>query len=292
MFSQEELDKIVDNAKKMDSVDRLDKMQKESYLSLIDSSKRILENINSSEVKLDNNIKFDISANVKEILEWLTTQNYSDISQNKYKDLLHDYKMNYSIYLIQNNTPIINLESVNDEDTKGIEIYEDDNNKKYDEQIKYFRKLIDEYDTINKQMKIYSFMDSGNFEKNKIKKELLEKLEIIYHNLYDYANDILIKLFIDTNLTDDNVNNYCIKMSGYDVEFKDLFDTLDKEYNIVTKLTNKITEKENFYLDKLTGIENENSVEHDEVNKKLDIIIDFDSYIYKINNMQNINQVN
>ena len=283
-LSQEELDKIVDNAKKMDSVDRLDKMQKESYLSLIDSSKRILENINSSEVKLDNNIKFDISANVKEILEWLTTQNYSDISQNKYKDLLHDYKMNYSIYLIQNNTPIINLESVNDEDTKGIEIYEDDNNKKYDEQIKYFRKLIDEYDTINKQMKIYSFMDSGNFEKNKIKKELLEKLEIIYHNLYDYANDILIKLFIDTNLTDDNVNNYCIKMSGYDVEFKDLFDTLDKEYNIVTKLTNKITEKENFYLDKLTGIENENSVEHDEVNKKLDIIIDFDSYIYKINN--------
>lgn len=283
-LSQEELDKIVENAKKMDQTDRLDKMQKESYLSLVDSSKRILENINSPEVKLDNNIKSDISANVKEILEWLNTQNYSDISQNKYKELLHDYKMNYSIYLIQNNTPIINLESANEEDIKGIEIYEDENNKKYDEQIKYFRGLIDEYDTINKKMKIYSFMDSGDFEKNEIKKKLLEKLEILHVELYDYANDTLIKLFINTNLTDEIVNNFCIKMSEYDVEFKDLFDTLDKEYNILTKLINKIKDKENLYLDKLSGIENEECAEYEEVNKKLDIIIDFDSYIYKINN--------
>ena len=73
-------------------------------------------------------------------------------------------------------------------------------------------------------------------------------------------------------------------MSEYDIEFKDLFDTLDKEYNIVTKLINKIKDKENLYLDKLSGIKNEESTEYEEVNKKLDIIIDFDSYIYKINN--------
>jgi len=281
-LSQEELDKIVENAKKMDQIDRLDKMQKESYLSLIDSSKRILENINSAEVKLDSNIKSDISANVKEILEWLTTQNYSDISQDKYRELLNDYKLNYSIYLIQNNTPIINLESA-EEDTNGIEIYEDDN-KKYDEQIKYFRGLIDEYDTINKQMKIYSLMDSGSFEKNQVKKELLIKLESLYGDLYGYANDTLIKLFVETNLTDDSVNDYCIKMNEYDIEFKDLFDTLDKEYNIVTKLINKIKEKENFYLDKLSAVANDESPEYKEINKNLDVIIDFDSYIYKINN--------
>jgi molecular chaperone DnaK (HSP70) len=283
-LSQEELDKIVENAKKMDQIDRLDKMQKESYLSLIDSSKRILENINSSEVKLDLNIKAEISSNVKEILEWLMSQNYSDISQTKYKELLHDYKMNYSIYLIQNNIPIVNLESANEDDAKGIEIYEDDTNKKYEEQIKYFRALIDEYDTINKQMKTYSFMDSGNIEKNEIKNELLKKLEILHVELYEYANDTLIKLFIDTNLTDSIVNDYCIKMNEYDIEFKDLFDTLDKEYNIVTKLINKIKEKENFYLDKLAGVENEESAEYIEINKKLDIIIDYDSYIYRINN--------
>jgi molecular chaperone DnaK (HSP70) len=282
-LSQEELDKIVENAKKMDLVDRLDKMQKESYLSLIDSSKRILENINSPEVKLDQNIKSDISANVKEILEWLLTQNYSDITQDKYRELLNDYKANYSIYLIQNNVPIINLESANDEDNKGIEIYEEEN-KKYDEQIKYFRSLIDEYDTIGKQMKMYSFMDSGSHEKNEIKKNLLDKLEILHNELYNYANDTIIKLFIENNLTDEIVNTYCIKLNEYDIQFKKIFDELDKEYNIVSKLMNKIKEKENTYLDKLSTIQNEDSPEFKEINKKLDLIIDFDSYIYKINN--------
>ena len=39
-LSQDELDKIVENAKAMDQIDRIDKMKKESHLSLIDSSKR------------------------------------------------------------------------------------------------------------------------------------------------------------------------------------------------------------------------------------------------------------
>lgn len=284
-LSQEELDKIIENAKAMDQIDRIDKMKKESYLSLIDSSKRILENINSPEVKLDDSIKLDISSNIKEILDWLILQNYSDISQDKYKELLHDYKINYSIYLIQNNTPVVNLETANEEETKGIEIYDDDtNNKKYAEQIKYFRTIIDTYETINKQMKIYTFMDSGNLEKNEIKKTLLDKLAILMTNLYDYANDILIKLFVETNLTDELVNEYCTKMNEYDSEFNELFDTLDKEYNIINKLIDKIKEKENLYLSQLDNIQNEESEEYISICKKLDTIIDLDSWIYKINN--------
>jgi molecular chaperone DnaK (HSP70) len=284
-LSQEELDKIIENAKKMDQNDRLDKMKKESYMSLIDSSKRILENINSPEVKIDNTIKSDISSNVTEILDWITQQNYSDISQDKYKELLHDYKMNYSIYLIQSNDLIISLESANDEDIKGIEIYDDDtNNKKYAEQIKYFRIIIDDYDNINRQMKIFSFMNSENKEKNEIKNELLNKLSILYTNLYDYANDILIKFFVESNLTDDLVNEYCTRINNLDFEFKELFDTLDKEYNIITKLVDKIKEKENLYLSQLDNILDEESQEYKTTCTKLDMIIDFDSLIYKINN--------
>lgn len=284
-LSQEELDKIVENAKTMDQIDRLDKMKKESYLSLIDSSKRILENINSPELKLDEKIKEEIMSNVKEILEWIESQDYSDISQDKYKELLHDYKMNYSIYLIQNNKPIIHLETANEEETKGIEIYDDDtSSKKYAEQIKYFREIIDEYDSINKQLKIYSFMETDDVEKNQIKMDLLEKLSKLYDNIYNYANDILIKLFVETNLTDKNVNEYCINMSKLDNEFKDIYEKLDNEFNIVTKLINKIKEKEENYLDKLSLINNEDSQEYKEINKILDMIIEFDSYIYKINN--------
>ena len=284
-LSQEELDKIVSNAKAMDQIDRIDKMKKESYLSLIDSSKRILENINSSEVKLDPSIKSDISSNVKEILDWLIEQNYLEIAQEKYSELLHDYKMNYSIYLIQNTAPIINLETANEEDTKGIEIYDDEtNNKRYAEQIKYFRTIIDDYESIGKQMKIYSFMDSGDETKNKNKKDLLDSLTELYTNLYDYANDSLIKLFVETNLTDELVNEYCIKMNELDSEFKELFDSLDKEYNVITQLVNKIREKENEYLSQLDNVKDEESEEYKTITKKLDTIIEFDSWIYKINN--------
>lgn len=286
-LTQEELDKIVENAKTMDQIDRIDKMKKESYLSLIDSSKRILENISSTDLKLDETIKEGISQNVNEILEWLKEQEYSEISQEKYKELLHDYKMNYSIYLIQNNNPIINLESSNDEETKGIDIFDDEtNNKKYAEQIKYFRSIIDDYDLINKQLKIYSFMDikNGDEQSSELKKDLIEKLNKLYREISDYANDILIKLFVDTSITDEIVNEYCLNMSKLDSNFKEDYEILDKEFNIITKIINKIKEKEEIYLTKLSLIENEDSEEYKEINKKLDLIIEYDSYIYKINN--------
>ena len=283
-LSQEELDKIVENAKMMDQIDRIDKMKKESYMSLIDSSKRILENINSNELKLDETIKQDISSNVNEILIWLSEQSYLDISQDKYKELLHDYKMHYSIYLIHNNNPIINVESANDEDTKGIEIYDEEtNNKKYSEQIKYFRAIIDEYDTINKQLKMYSFIETNDIQKIQIKNELIEKLNLLYNNVYEYANDILIKLFVELNITDELVNEYCLNMNELDNKFKQEYEILDSEFNIVTKLINKIKEKEDFYLNKLSLLD-EDSSEYKEITLKLDSIIEYDSYLYKINN--------
>jgi molecular chaperone DnaK (HSP70) len=284
-LSQDELNKIIEKAKMMDNIDRIDKMKKESYLSLIDSSKRILENINSNEVKIDENIKNGISENVKEILEWLTNTDYSEISQEKYKELLHDYKNNYSIYLIQNTNPIINLESANEEETKGIEIYDDDtNNKKYIDQIKYFRNIINEYDLINKELKTYLFMELETTEKNINKNNLIEKLNGLFDSLYEYANENLIKLFVDKDLTDEIINDCCQNMNKLDLEFKEEYQNLDKEFNIITKLINTIKDKEDYYLEKISSITNENSKEFMEINKKLDQIIEYDSYIYKINN--------
>jgi len=136
-LSEEQIEKIIINAKQMDQIDRIDKMKKESYLSLIDSSKKIIENLNSSDLQIPSETKDDIINNVEEILNWLESNNYLEIETEKYKELLHDYKMNYSIYLIQQTNHLINLESANDNDNKGIEIYEDDNNSR-----KYFENPI------------------------------------------------------------------------------------------------------------------------------------------------------
>lgn len=279
-LSQEQLDEIIENAKLMDKIDRLDKKLKESYISLIDSSKRILENINSDDLKLQNDIKNVISENVSSILNWLLQTQYNDITLDKYKEIMDDYKTNYSIYLIHNSAPIINLDSSNEEETKGIEIYDDEMNKKYIEQINYFRTIINEYDTIKKQINMYEYMDFG--DKNDDKNKIVEQITNLFNNLYDFANDILIKLFIEDKLTDDIVNEYCIKMNNYDNEFKDLYNILDNECNIVNKLVNKIKEKEDYYLNKLSSETNEHNIEL--INSKLDEIIKYESYLYKINN--------
>jgi hypothetical protein len=283
-LTQEQLDEIVSNAKKMDSVDRMDKLQKESHLTLLDSSLRILENISSPEVKLDSSIKEQISEKISENLKFLRETNYSDISQEIYKEMLHDYKMNYSIYLIHSTAPIINLESANEEETKGIEIYDEDiNNKKYEEQIKYLRTVIDEYDTIEKQLNIYMFMDLGSEEKNSNKKILLEKLLTLKTNLYDYANDCLVKFFVENNLTDELVNEYCINLNNFDTEFKQLYGEVEDEYNTINKIVKKISQIENHYLSMLENLQPETK-EYLNITKILDVIIDYDSYLYKINN--------
>ena len=280
-LSQDKLDIIIENAKKMDQVDRLDKMKKESYLSLIDSSKRILENLNSIEIRLDTSIKNNISTNVQEILDWILLQDYTQISSEKYKELLHDYKINYSIYLIQNIEPIINLDSANNDENNCIEIYDEDiNNKKYSEQIKYFRNIIDEYDNINKQLKIYSFMKIST---DTIITDLLLNVNNLFTPIYEYANDILIKFFIDNQLNDESVNEYVTKLNQMDIEFKNYYEQVNTEFNIINKLIKLINEKESYYL---TLLENNNNNKKyiDEINNKLDLIIDYDSYIYQINN--------
>jgi hypothetical protein len=99
-------------------------------------------------------------------LNWLIEQKYDDIDTDKYKELLHDYKVNYSIYLMQQATTVINFEKADDKENKGIEIYDEDtNSKEYAEQIQYVRNIIDEYDDIKKQINIFKHMKlSRNLE--------------------------------------------------------------------------------------------------------------------------------
>ena len=284
-LSEKQIEEIIENAKKMDQQDKIDKFKKESYISLIDSSIKIIENLNSDEIKIENELKESIKENVIEILNWLKENNYDTIEIDKYKELLHDYKMNYSIYIIQNNNNLINLESADDEKTKKeksfIEIYDvEDNNKNYIEQIKYFRTIIDEYNDIYKQIRIIQSMNIDNNTNNKINNILL-----LYEKVNSYANDILIQFFIDNNLNNELVTEYCTNLNNYDIEFKEEFNTLDDEYNIINKLINKLKDKEEEYINLLenTNSDSDNEEKINEINKKLDRLIEIDSIIYKIN---------
>lgn len=278
-LSNDQIEELVNNAKIMDKNDRIDKMKKESYLSLIDSSKRILENINSENYKIEDEIKKHISNNIKEILDWLNTKNYEEIEVEKYKELLHDYKLNYSIYLLQNSLCINELQTSNEEDTSTIEIYDNENNKKYLEQIKYFRRIIDEYEDINKHLKIIKYMKHEDNMQEKIE-VFLENIISIFNNTKEYANDTIILFFIDKQLSNDEVEDFCKNMHDMDSKFKEKYSEFNNEFDLLKKLFNKIKEKEDSLLEELEKMNTEDEI----INNKLEVLLEFHSYIYKMNN--------
>lgn len=309
-LSQEQIDQIIANAKEMDTIDKIDKMKKESYNSIIDSSNKILENLSGDIIKMPEEIKYTIISNVKEILNWINVTQYIDIEIEKYKEILHDYKINYSIYIIQQSTPIIELDSSNmeEEKEKGIEIYDDDTNAKiFEEQINYFRKIVDEYDNIGKQIKIIKFMGKSKIEEliQSTKTIQLDELEKNFDNVFNFASDNLLNFFINKFLTSEYVDEIVNKLYLMDVDFKDKFNLFDKEFNIISKLINKLEEKENYYLtlleimdDTLKVLDTNNTTEliipielvkntnKDEIksiNDKLDIILEYQTIIYKMN---------
>ena len=292
-LSQEQIDLIIENAKQMDQFDKTDKLKKESYMSIFDNSKKILENLSDNSNKIPDEIKHIIVTNVTEIFDWIKSTNYQDIEIDKYKEILHDYKINYSIYLLQQNLNVSEFEASNleDENNKGIEIYDDNvNTKKYEEQIIYLRKIIDEYDLLKKQIKIIKLMNHSNLSTNLI------EIQNLLEEITSYASDNLLNFFINKNLNNDFVDQIISKLYSLDVNFKNKFNLIDQEFNIVSKLFSKLEEKENYLLNLLDNLDSpQNSeinsidlnhthnLEIKSINDKLDLIIEFQSIIHKMN---------
>jgi len=298
-LSEEELNKIIDAAREMDEIDRIDKYKKESYLQLKENCKRILENLVSEELKITETIKNEVKENVEEIDKWLDSNNYEDIEIAKYKELLTDFKSNYSMFIIiNNNLTTKNLDSADSsKEIKGIEIYDEElDNKKYVEHIKYIRNIIDELNDINKELKIFYHQEKINKDVNN-NEEKYNNIREQYDKVNELANDLLVKFFIEKALSEEYVieNMEIIKNLYY--TFREDYNEFSESFNIFKQINKKIKEKEDKYiglLDELNeNINNNinNKINNEEINKKiqltngiLDLLIDYDSIIYKMNN--------
>ena len=286
-LSKEELDKIIEDSKKMDEIDRIDKFKKISYMTLLDNCIRILENVVNPELKIDETSKKEIIENVEEIKTWLSKMSYEKIDSEKYKELLNDFKTNYSIFLIFSNSEIKNFDSAQDDENKGIEIFDDElDNKKYQNYIKFIRKIIDEYELYKKQIKLKQNINDKSDEKVNTLKMILEK----FNNVYDYSNDLLIKLFIEKEFDEEIVHEKIILLENMDKEFKELYTDFEDKYNIMNILMRKVAIVEEKYLsllDKLSEEENkdkENESKINVINSVLDLIIDYESIIHGMQN--------
>jgi molecular chaperone DnaK (HSP70) len=290
-LSEEELNKIIDNARQMDEIDRIDKYKKESYLQLKENCKRILENLASNELKITETIKNEVKENVEEIDSWLNNTNYEDIEISKYKELLTDFKTNYSMFIIINsNLTTKNLDSADStKETKGIEIYDEElDNKKYVEHIKYIRNIIDELNDINKELKIFYYQEKMNTNENK-HEEKYNNIREQYNKVNELANDLLVKFFIEKALSEEYVIENMETIKGAYYTFKEDYNEFSESFNIFKQINKEIKEKEDKYITLLDELNN--NINDEEINKKiqltngiLDLLIDYDSIIYKMNN--------
>jgi molecular chaperone DnaK (HSP70) len=267
----EEINKIIEIAKEMDEIDRIDKYKKMSYLQLKDNCLRIIESLNNEELKLGKDKKDDIISNVNEIYTWLCESTHEDIDMDKYKELLHDFKANYSLLMItpkmdvNNVNGVNNSEGINGSGSIGVEILDDDvNNKKYSGYIIFIRDLIEEYDLYNKQI----------FD---------EKINNLFRRVYDMANELLIKFFIEINISENEVVDSINTIKIYSEEFKNEYYKLNIELNILDRVIYKHAQIENKYLS-LLDENDKNDYENDSINKTLDTLIDYDTIIYKMKN--------
>lgn len=255
-LSKEEIDEIIINAKLMDEIDKIEKKKKQSHTILVNNSEKILDNVSSVNLKIPENIKIQTIENITIILEWLNNTNYNDISIDKYKELLKDYKINYSIYLIINEEK--NFKELDDanECNEGTEIIDKDIRKKFEHEIDFLRQILNECDCIHKELNIIKFMSDS--EKSKIGdfnlKEFIE-IEKTFNEIYDkISKDIMINIFVNDDIDKEILTTTINAVKELYSNFKEHFNTFNDKFNYVNKLIKNISEKEEKILSSIENI--------------------------------------
>jgi molecular chaperone DnaK (HSP70) len=246
-LSSEQMDIIIENAKLMDKIDRLDKTKKMFHFNLIDDCKKILDNIKNDELKIENDTRETIIKNITELLSWLENTKYEEIDIDKYKDTIQEFKTKYSIFLIHNNISTFNVKTANEEnkdgsDNIGVKIYDDEENiKKYQEQVLYIRNILEEYNNIkidlNKLYKAEFYIDKQIQIFNYCKSEneiILENKNIC--NIPD--NNILLLNKISTN-DSELVNSTLNELTIFDNTSNKYVNEIINDMNDNIKLINK-----------------------------------------------------
>ena len=266
-LSKEKLEEIVENAKKMDNIDKNNRKKLEYYINIEEMCKLIYDNIkNNEELNMDEIKKNEIIENINEVLEWLekNKDNYYNIEIEKYIDLKEDIKNSYGIFIykrekIDEKNKIDKIENYEDEnkEKKFVEIYGEDE-KKYIEYIQEIKEIIERYNNILK-MKIIN-------DKEKI------------NNILEKSNDLIIKILTNKNINKEIIEEDIKEIRELNIQYNNNNNN-KSEIDIITEL---IQQKENYYIDLIDN--NENKEKIDEYKRKLDIISDIDMIVYKIVN--------
>lgn len=293
-LKQEQINKLINDAKELELRDRIQKKKKELYYEINEITTNIKTNLKNNDFKLKASDKELLSKDIEFYYNWLIEKKYDERSEDEYKDIVESLGKKFGT-LILKTTNSKNVDGMGDK-IKATTIY---GNDKDDEELNK-----EEYDTkLNDDD--FGISDMTDEEKNELK-TLKNNLIELAHSIYDLLNDNskinipkdenekLIDIIDDTLLwsytaTKPKKIDFINKINDINNECNKLFDKCKD--NINSKL-NKIEELENIcyslksYI--MCGLYSIACEEINTIDKKVDFyleeITNYKIEEYKLNN--------
>lgn len=253
-LSSSEIKKLVSDAKKYASDDKLRRGKMRMNLEIEDLIRNITRNITSKECKLKKQDIDNILDDMKELSDWLKEKNYLNRELSEFKNILKKIKTKYTTLIIKNTGENKNVKEQisdkmgttvfgdeEDEETVFEEIekqefgFDDDISREERNEIKNLRQTLNDH-----CMNLFSILNSDVFIISEEDKT----------NLKDYLNEILLGIHVKEKLNKlqyvqliNDVNDNCNKiMEKYIKEDKEVF----TKNEVVNSITSKKSELEIF----------------------------------------------
>jgi heat shock protein 1/8 len=187
-LKQEQINKLIDEAREFDLKDKILKNKKELYYEIDDITTNITINLKNNEYKLNEKDKERLSEDINKYRKWLIEKKYNEREENEYKDINQELTKKFGTLILKANKSKdvdglgmkIKATTIYGDEKEDAELNKEDNNEIEDEEL--YSKELDE-------------------EEKKEIKSLKNNLIELSHSIFDLLNDN--EKFINNAITED-----------------------------------------------------------------------------------------
>ena len=180
-LKQEQINKLIDEAREFDLKDKILKNKKELYYEIDDMTTNISINLKNNEYKLNEKDKEKLSQDINKYRKWLIEKKYNEREENEYKDINQELTKKFGTLILKANKSKdvdglgmkIKATTVYGDEKEDAELNKEDNNEieiENNEDDELYSKELDE-------------------EEKKEIKSLKNNLIELSHSIFDLLND-------------------------------------------------------------------------------------------------------
>ena len=178
-LKQEQINKLIDEAREFDLKDKILKNKKELYYEIDDMTTNISINLKNNEYKLNEKDKEKLSQDINKYRTWLIEKKYNERNENEYKEINQELVKKFGTLILKANKSKdvdglgmkIKATTIYGDEKEDAELNKEDNNNEFEiEDEELYTKELDE-------------------EEKKEIKSLKNNLIELSHSIFDLLND-------------------------------------------------------------------------------------------------------